>query len=115
MVNKDWRFSSHARYDAWDDRFAEYDIKDAINRSVLFGGQLGTDSLYHDSVSNAVFVVTKDGWVKTVLTYDMAIANMMAFSKVVSKLDFVKAKVEIKPAKLTNKKIFLCVKTRYLL
>lgn len=66
--------SSHA-IERWTERFGGC-MEESLSRAVPFGAQRGTDKLLRDG--SAVFVVSKDGYVKTVLTIDQAYANMQS-------------------------------------
>lgn len=66
--------SYHARK-RWAERFKGR-MEDSLARAVPFGAQRGSDSLLRSD--NAVFVVSRDGVVKTVLSLNQAYANMQS-------------------------------------
>ena len=66
--------TGHAK-DRWAERFPDYDIEAELAQAIPFGGQRHGDSSLL-SPCEAVFIVTRDKVVRTVLTREQAMANM---------------------------------------
>lgn len=87
-------FSPHA-LERWNERFAS--IEESFRRAVPFGAQCGGDTYMLDG--DRVFVVSSDGVVVTVLTKEMAIANMQQAGMCVDTSAFArKAEPPVDPA-----------------
>jgi hypothetical protein len=61
----------------WDERFSG-DLWEAFKRSVPFGGQKGKDKALLDMESGAVFIITPDYSIKTVLTKHQYLVNIQS-------------------------------------
>ena len=94
-------FTPHA-CERWHERFGSDSIKESFERAVPFGAQCGGDTYMLDG--DRVFVVSGDGAVVTVLTKEMAIANMQQAGIHVDTSAFARTPVKPEPSAAINER-----------